>query len=357
METYKISVIVPCYNISQYVESCMNCLNAQTFKDFEIICINDGSTDDTLTLLNQYKCDKLKVISTENLGVSHARNEGIRQAIGDFLYFFDPDDYIEPKTLEIIYNKAKETNADAVQFNYKTIIVENQHIYPGLNGNKKVGIYTNKEIIDTYLQNFIGYSSDSIKEYGKPRFSYNKEMCSVWRFLYKREIITNNKITFPTNILLGEDTFFNCYFFCFANKICFIDDVLYTYYSKKNGAMRSLLNRTDSKLFMNKIAGVHERAHLRALYKEKYHIDIFSLYAGSLFLSTIELAIKASNTLKELQLFKNYTKIKDVRDAISFIPLQGNFKIITLLILLKMRLYTSFFLIIFFIKKLGYRLQ
>lgn len=124
MENCKISVIVPCYNVAEYIPRCMESLQAQTFKDFEVICINDGSVDDPpLNILNKYKTRGVKIYSTENRGVVQARNEGIKLARGEYLYFFDPDDLIEPNALEVVYNKAVETGSDAVQFNFQTISV------------------------------------------------------------------------------------------------------------------------------------------------------------------------------------------------------------------------------------------
>ena len=298
----------------------------------------------------------VKILTTKNQGVSQARNEGLQLATGDFIYFFDPDDYIEATTLEVIYNKAIETDSDAVQFNFQTIRIPTNIKYKGQNGNKKTGIYTNADIIKEYLPRFIGYSANDIQLFGKRDLYNKKEMGSVWRFLYKRSVITDNDILFPVNVHLNEDSLFNCRFFCFASKICYIDNILYTYYSKDNGAMISSL-KNSGRLLQNKLAVKNERMNLRKLYLEKQKTDIFPLFAGSLFLSAIEIAVKSCHSLKNRKRLLEYTKDKGVKEAISLIPFKGNLKIKVLLLLFKMRLLSFTFFLIFLANKTGIKIQ
>lgn len=108
---YAVSIILPCYNVSQYIERAIDSILIQDFKDYEIIIINDGSTDNLLQ-----KCDDLgytekgyiKILSFKNQGLSQARNEGLKIAQGEYVYFFDPDDYINQGMLSKVYLKAKE---------------------------------------------------------------------------------------------------------------------------------------------------------------------------------------------------------------------------------------------------------
>ena len=334
----------------------MNCLQAQTLTEFEVICVNDGSTDNTLDMLNKFKWGGVKILSTKNQGVSQARNEGIKIAQGDYLYFFDPDDYIEPETLEIIYNKAIKTDSDAIQFNFQTIRVSTNIKHAGHNGNKETGLYNKESILKKYLPRFIGYSINDIQEFGSVNLYNKKEMGSVWRFLYRRSIIVNNGILFPTYVRLNEDSLFNCRFFCHATRIYYINDMLYTYYSKDNGAMISSLRNSDS-LFDNKLAAKNERINLRKLYLEQHKTDIFPLFAGSLFLSAVELMAKSSYSLRNIKRFLEYTNDKDVRKAISIIPIKGNIKIKILLLFFKMRLSSFIFLLMFLANKIGIKIQ
>lgn len=193
MSKYKVSVVIPCYNVERFIDNCMECLKRQTLKEFEVICVDDGSSDSTLRMLTKYKLGGVKIIHTENQGVSSARNEGIRAAQGDYIYFYDPDDTLAPETLETVYAKAVETESDAVQFNFQTIR-ENGKITNGQNGNKRTGVYCDDEIMSVFMPRFIGYSVRDISNYGSSKFVEGKEMGAVWRFLYRRSVIIDNNI-------------------------------------------------------------------------------------------------------------------------------------------------------------------
>ena len=121
----KVSVIVPIYNEEKYLNDCINSIANQTLKDIEIIAVNDGSTDNSLKILDdlsiKYK-GKLKVIDKENGGAGSARNVGIVNASGEFIKFVDADDYLKLTALERMYNIAKENNVKLVRGNYQTII-------------------------------------------------------------------------------------------------------------------------------------------------------------------------------------------------------------------------------------------
>ena len=109
----KISIIVPVYNTEKYLEKCLNSLISQTLEDIEILCINDGSTDNSIKILEQYanRDSRIKIINKKNAGVSAARNTGISQAKGEYLGFVDSDDYVDLNFYEKLYNTAKEYNA------------------------------------------------------------------------------------------------------------------------------------------------------------------------------------------------------------------------------------------------------
>lgn len=164
---YAVSIILPCYNVSQYIERAIDSILIQDFKDYEIIIINDGSTDNLLQ-----KCDDLgytekgyiKILSFKNQGLSQARNEGLKIAQGEYVYFFDPDDYINQGMLSKVYLKAKEGNYDAVHFGFQTIY-EDQG---GIHYDKAESPYvyqTNDEIIHNYLPRFLGITQDNINSF------------------------------------------------------------------------------------------------------------------------------------------------------------------------------------------------
>lgn len=125
----KFSIIVPVYNVEKFLRESLDSIVAQTLKDFEVICVNDGSTDNSLEILKEYANNdsRIKVISQENQGQGVARNNAIDIAQGKYLLFVDPDDFIESNTLEVLYNKFHETDVDIIQFDYATCKEDGTH--------------------------------------------------------------------------------------------------------------------------------------------------------------------------------------------------------------------------------------
>ena len=123
MSQPQISVIIPVYNVEQYLSKCLESIINQTLQDIEIICINDGSTDNSLQILEEYaqKDSRMIVINQENQGVGVARNKGLEIARGDYIWFVDSDDYVERNGLDYVYEKSKENNADIVCFGVNNI--------------------------------------------------------------------------------------------------------------------------------------------------------------------------------------------------------------------------------------------
>ena len=116
----KISVIIPVYNVEDYLEECLDSIINQTFKDLEIICINDGSQDNSLNILEEYaeKDNRIKIITTKNQGLSAARNRGLENITGDYVYFIDSDDYLELTAFEELYAVSEEKSLDLIHFKF-----------------------------------------------------------------------------------------------------------------------------------------------------------------------------------------------------------------------------------------------
>ena len=116
----KISVIIPVYNAEQYLRKCLDSVVSQTFRDIEIICVDDGSTDGSGAILDEYaaKDNRIVVIHQANAGVAAARNTGLKSAQGEYLAFLDSDDAYNPQLCELAYNRACQSGADIVKFLY-----------------------------------------------------------------------------------------------------------------------------------------------------------------------------------------------------------------------------------------------
>lgn len=148
------SIIIPVYNVEKYISECLNSVYSQEFEAFEVIAIDDGSADNSGNILDKYKADfhdKTTVIHQANQGQSAARNLGIQKATGDYILFIDSDDWIEPKTLQILYEKIKENSYDMLGFNnqkvYEDGIVDKTHDFMHFAEYRGSGIdYLNKYI-------------------------------------------------------------------------------------------------------------------------------------------------------------------------------------------------------------------
>lgn len=308
---YKISIILPCYNVEEYIDNAVSAILKQTFKDYEVIFINDGSTDDTLEVIKKHCChNNFRVFDFQNQGVAQARNEGMRLSQGEYLYFMDPDDDMDETLLEVALEECEKKHADAVQFHYYCQGAS-------FNGDKGNAVYEGEEITRGLLPRFIGYSGDSLKLFGTSKFYDSNEWASVWRFLFKASVIKDNQISFPRGIKMSEDRFFILKFLCYANKIVTIDKKLYHYIIRSTGCMSKGLNDPKA-LINNKMDGVRERAKIRDLFILRKNIDIFEYYSGSLVLSCLELYVKLSkfSFFKGWKAIRCYTSQPDIKKAI-----------------------------------------
>lgn len=216
----QISIIVPVYNVEKYLKRCIDSILLQTFKDFEIILVDDGSTDKSGSICDEYSMidNRIKVIHKENGGLSSARNIGINLAKGKYIAFVDSDDYINERMYEILYKFIEETKADIAICNYKKVndnISFNKKInYDEINIKKFNNIEALEQI---YLMN-------------GPQFiiACNK--------LYKREIFKNLK--YPEG-RIHEDEFIAHKLLYNSNLVIYINEELYYYYIRENSIMNS----------------------------------------------------------------------------------------------------------------------
>ena len=189
----KISVIVPCYNVEEYLEECLDSIINQTFKDMEIICINDGSTDNTLNILNSYaeRDSRIKIISQSNQGLSAARNTGLKNVTGEYVAFIDSDDYFELTAFEETLKVIEEKSLDLLIF--KLINFDDKTLE-----KEEWDYFEMKCIMDIIGDNT--FTQDDIGE----KFYY---MCvTAPGKLYKYELIKD--MEFPLGLIFEDEPFF-----------------------------------------------------------------------------------------------------------------------------------------------------
>ena len=204
----KVSVIIPVYNMGKYLEECLTSVVNQTLKEIEIICVNDGSTDDSLAIMNSFAQNdaRIIVIDQENQGVSAARNAGIKTAQGEFVCFMDPDDYYpDEDVLKTLYNKAVEHHVNICGGCFS--VVHDEKIISDWHG-LSYG-YTFKE--------------DKLVDYSHYQFDFGYH-----RFLYSRKMLLDNNILFPPYIRFQDPPFFVRAMIC-AKQFYGVNKVVYRY--------------------------------------------------------------------------------------------------------------------------------
>lgn len=188
----KVSVIVPVYNVQEYLGKCLSSLTAQTLKDIEIICVDDGSTDDSLAILQHFaaKDKRIKVINKKNGGVSSARNAGLEAAKGKYVMFVDGDDWIEPETCEECYDRIVADDADLLLFNYVEIRSRNEiYISPDLS-NVKADKFRFSDSPSDFFYIMTGSAGKVYKNKEIPRFdtklNKSEDTAFFWEYCLKK---------------------------------------------------------------------------------------------------------------------------------------------------------------------------
>ena len=267
----KISVIVPVYNVEKYLDKCLTSLIKQTYKNFEIIVINDGSIDNSLAICNKYanKYDNVKVYDYKNAGVAHARNVGIKKATGDYLLFVDSDDYIDEKLLENLNEFLKKNDCDIVCFDmYK--VVNNVNTY----------YHTSNSLVKDNIKRYI------IGDSGPCNKLIKKKLFNNLKFMEK--IYYEDLATMPILVL-------------YTNKIEFLEEPLYYYVQRDNSIMHQ-------KKFSEKLLDIFTSLdNVYEVYDGNYKDEIEYLYITHLLRS-------ASMRFLEYDDTKEY--LKEINDII-----------------------------------------
>lgn len=228
-----ISIIIPCYNVENYIEQCLSSIITQTYIHLEIICVNDGSTDETHNWLEKFaaKDGRIIVVNQQNGGLSTARNIGIQKSTGTYLMFLDSDDWLEPDTIE---KALEDSGEDLICFSYNRIF-QHKTIPRDLNLS---GIQEASFI----QRRIVGLLGEELKD---P--SQADSLVTAWGKLYKAEFIKHNQISFTDTKIIGtEDALFNVEFLEFARSVKVLNLPLYNY---RKSNFHSLTNSYKPQLF------------------------------------------------------------------------------------------------------------
>ncbi len=208
----KISVVMPIYNAGEYLSRALSDVLAQTMQDIEIICVNDGSTDDSFDILEDIhqKDSRITLVSEKNFGPSVARNKGLEYANGKYIMFLDADDMFEPTLLETLYNIAEQNNLDIAVTGYDIFNDSQNRIFPATEEPNAAifagGVVTSKnEHPDSILSSTTGY---------------------VWNKLFRASFLRDKKLTFDPDLYVFEDVHFVCTAMATAERVGMADGKL-----------------------------------------------------------------------------------------------------------------------------------
>ncbi|WP_138752510.1 glycosyltransferase [Paenibacillus sinopodophylli] len=223
--TIKVSVIIPVYNAEAYLAECIESLLNQTIQACEFIFINDGSADNSVSIIQKYGQQDTRIILVEqmNQGVSAARNAGLKVASGAYIGFVDADDYVEADMFERLYTAADRDGSEIMVSNFGTVI-EGQYVMV------KYSYPVDKRLDEAFIQAQV-----------IPRFLEKDDLNAVWNKLYLRSLIQTNEITFSKQLALGEDGLFNMIAFSYAKSMTYIDYAGYHYRETPGSATRDIV--------------------------------------------------------------------------------------------------------------------
>ena len=211
MNKPKVSVLIPCYNVEKYIRQCMDSVVNQTLKEIEIICINDGSKDNTLAILKEYaeKDDRIVIIDKANSGYGDSMNQGLKKANGEYIGIVESDDFVEQNMFETLYNAAIQNNVEVVKSNFYAYVTKT----------------------DTNTKTIVIPESDE-KQVICPRERQGifwSAPC-IWAAIYKREFLLENNIDFlPTPGASYQDTGFNFKVWAMTKRAYFLNEAFLHY--------------------------------------------------------------------------------------------------------------------------------
>lgn len=248
----KVSVIIPVYNVEAYLEKCIESVRNQTFKDIEIIAVNDGSTDGSRKLLDKLKGqdERILIVDKPNGGLSSARNAGIDIARGEYLVFVDSDDWVDADYIKKMYNVCVNYNCDIVQCSYIDVY------------DYQFNIASKEDCSDGFPTFYTG------REFSYAMYTLLSWRCNLaWNKLYKKSLFEN--IRFPHG-KIHEDEFTTYKLIWNANKVGVISDKLY-YYRHREG---SIMSQPYGKKRLNASEAFVEREHF---YESKGELELLYL--------------------------------------------------------------------------------
>ncbi len=321
----KLSIIIPVYNIEKYISNCLNSILNQSFKDFEVICVNDGSTDNSLAELQKCKDERLIIIDKKNEGSGVARNSGLAIARGEYIFFVDGDDWIEENSLQKMVDEADRLKTDILIFGGQSyyprplklakpdsMLNSIQKIFPRPLREREEFVNKRSEFTNSgegYKKQNGGYSANKLpQKYLNKVFSAEdikkdifKFPSTAWTKLYRREFLQKNNIKFQ-EIKVGQDQLPFFHSMIMADRIALLPENLYCYRKNRKGAVTAVKKKKNfSPIYV--FYGVEE-----VLQKTGKLDDYKDIFVKRYFSKATSWLAKFQDDLKE-EYFTEYSKL------------------------------------------------
>ncbi|OSY88152.1 hypothetical protein WH52_09050 [Tenacibaculum holothuriorum] len=234
-----VSIIMPVYNVEKYIAKSVQSVLDQTFVDFELLVINDGTKDASIDVLKKFNDQRIKVFHKKNGGLSDARNYGMERAKGEYIYFMDSDDWVEPNILEVCLNKMTLYHSDFLIFGYFLDKEDTNGKVRSSVVKKHFEIEYSRERVDLKIDrntlNLMGYA---------------------WNKFYKASFLKSNKLKFEKGVSLVEDILFNTQVYNLSKNILFIEEPLYHYIDRPTVSLIKTFHKNSFELKIKKANAV-----------------------------------------------------------------------------------------------------
>ena len=281
MEDEKVSVIIPLYNVGLYIQPCIQSVLSQTYKNLQIILVNDGSTDNTEEVISKYKSDnRFVIINKPNGGASSARNAGLEVAEGEYIYFIDSDDSIMPHTVGVLVNNIKEFQSDFCCYRY---CFKNNTKITKTCPNYGIECYRTKDEI--IKDAFLGINIKNV----------------IWKKFFRRDFLKKNKIGFLEGTI-NEDYLFTMQCAICSSRVSFCNDLLYCANERQGSVSRNIKAETISSL-ATIYNGVESMLKKYGIYHQ-YKVFLYGGYTKLTLFSLFQVAYRLSSLKKFIRFYK-----------------------------------------------------
>lgn len=256
----KISIIIPIYNVEDYVGKCLESVTNQTLKDIEVICVDDGTKDNSCAVVEAYmkEDNRIKLVHKENGGLSSARNYGLQYATGEYTWWIDSDDYIEKNGCERLYDAIQEYHPDLITFGANCIPEYPEPDQWTLDNLSPISAFFDFSKEKPYVEYQDKYA---LSPFQKVKLKSPLDVLItvfgaypfVWRSCFRTEFIKENKFLFDESAKFGEDTIYYFDIYPKLKKILFLSDKLYDYRHYRVGSLMFGIKRLDQKIYQHLI--------------------------------------------------------------------------------------------------------